>query len=46
MAKTLTFTNTKVSDSIAGTTPCWQSHLTATDTVTTDDLAAEVAANL
>jgi len=46
MAKTLTFTNTKVSDSIAGTTPCWQSHIASTNTVTTDDLAAEVAENL
>jgi len=46
MAKVLTFTNTKVSDSIAGTTPCWQSHVASTDTVTTDELSEEVAENL
>jgi len=46
MAKKVTFTNTKVSDSIAGETPRWQSHITSGGTCTTNELAAEVAGNL
>jgi len=46
MAKQVTYANTKVSDSIAGSTPCYQSHITSGGTFTTDELAAETAENL